>query len=182
MKSLTKTQQEIVNSIVKEFEKFNTPTKESNPNDLIAFINNALNEKQGFIDEIKITNKAYDKANENKVLEYVNQMNAILNVFGYECEIKYIARSRGNGRDYAEYFKVRIIWRGHFDDRYTSDEQYTDVYFHVYECWKESTWHLLNSSLKICKDYTSKNTLDSLDDLLKYVAEMIIAKQKSLIK
>ena len=181
MKSLTKTQQEIVNSIVKEFETFNAPIKGSDPNDLIAFINNALNEKQRFIDEIKITNNAYDKANENQVLEYVNQMNAILNVFGYDCEIEYIARSSDKNRDYAEYFKVQIIWRGHFDDRY-NDEQYTNIYFHVCECWKESTWHLLNSSLKICKDYTSKNTLDSLDELLKYVAEMIIEKQKSLIK
>lgn len=179
MKSLTKTQQEIVNSIVKEFETFNAPINESDPNDLIAFINNALEEKQGFIDEIKITNKAYDKANENQVLEYVNQMNGVLNVFGYDCELLEPSRS-GFSRDYALYFQVKITWIGHKKDN--GLVEYTDIFFYANHVIEENTPYLADASIRIYKKYLREDKIDSLDDLLKYVADLIINKKKSLIK
>lgn len=179
MKTLTKTQQEIVNSIVKEFETFNAPINDADPNDLIAFINNALNEKQRFVDEVKITNKAYDTANESQVMEYVNEMNAILNVFGYYCELEKPSRSV-TGITFAQYFKVRITWTGHLS--HIGYAMTTDVFFHSNISYKENTPYLLNSSLNIHKKYSREDKIDSFEGLMKYVAEMIIEKQKSLIK
>jgi hypothetical protein len=179
MKSLTKTQQEIVNSIVKEFETFNAPINESDPNDLIAFINNALGEKQRFVNEVKITNEAYDKANESQVVEYVNEMNAILNVFGYYCELEKPNRSR-TGITFAQYFKVKITWVGCLS--HTGYVMTTDVFFHSNIAHKENTPYLLNSSLGIYKKYSGEEKIHSFESLLKYVAELIIEKQKSLIK
>jgi hypothetical protein len=179
MKSLTKTQQEIVNSIVKEFETFNAPINDADPNDLLAFINNAINEKQRFIDEIKITNEAYDRANESQVIEYIDQMNSILNSFGYYCEL-YYAKEESNGRGYKEYFQVRITWSGHKNDRYF--DEHSEIFFFSNAVLKENTWHLANASLKIYKKYRGDEIIESLDGLLKYVAEMIIVKRKSLIK
>lgn len=179
MKTLTKTQQAIINSIVKEFESFNAPINESDPNDLIAFINNAINEKQRFIDEIRITNEAYDRANDSQVIEYIDQMNSILDVFGYNCKL-YYAKEESRGRGYKAYFQVRITWNGHKNDRVY--DEYSDVFFYPNEVCKENTWHLADASIRIYKKYMKNEMIDSLDELLKYVAEMIIVKRKSLIK
>jgi hypothetical protein len=164
---------------VKEFETFNAPINESDPNDLIAFINNAINEKQRFIDETKITNEAYDRANESQVLEYINQMNGILNAFGYYCEL-YYAKEESYGRGYKEYFKVRITWSGHKSDR-GYDEQ-SDLFFYPNQGRKENTYYLADSNITIYKKYGRDEMIESLEGLLKYVAEMIINKRKSLIK
>jgi hypothetical protein len=179
MKTLTKTQQEIVNSIVNEFETFNAPINDADPNDLISFINNALNEKQRFVDEVKITNKAYDIANESQVMEYVNEMNAILDAFGYYCELEKPSRSV-TGITFAQYFKVKITWTGH--RTHIGYVVTSDVFFHPNISLKEGTTYLFNSSLNIYKKYCGEGKIDSFDGLMKYVAEMIIEKQKSLIK
>ena len=179
MKTLTKTQKTIIESIVKEFEQFNVPTSGADTNDLIAFINNAVDEKKRFVDEIKITNKAYDKANQSQVLEYVNQMNGVLNIFGYDCELLEPSRS-GFGRDYALYFQVKITWSGHKKDNGLLE--YTDIFFYANNVIEENTPYLADASIRIYKKYLREDKIDSLDDLLKYVADLIIKKRKSLIK
>jgi len=178
MKTLTKTQKTIIESIVKEFEQFNAPINESDPNDWIEFIINSVDEKRRFIDEIRITNESYDKANASQVLEYINQMNAILNVFGYNCELYHVGNL--SGLKFAEYFEVKITWNGHKSDG--GYVETTDVFFYPNQVLKENTWYLANASLKIYKKYRGEGMIDSLEGLLKYVAEMIINKRKSLIK
>ena len=150
MKTLTKTQKTIIDSIVKEFEQFNAPIVESDPNDLIAFINNALNDKKRFIDEVKITNKAYDKANESQVMEYINQMNSILNAFGYYCEL-YYAKEESTGRGYKEYFKVRITWSGHKND--LRFDEHSEIFFTPNQARKENTYYLADASITISKKF-----------------------------
>ena len=179
MKNLTQTQQQIVNSIIDEFESFNTPISESKHNDLIAYINGAIDDKQRFADEIKLTNKAYDKANVEKVTEYINQMNALLNMFGYQCD--FVFGSSENSKGYVETFAARITWNGHFVEGHNWIDK-TPIYFYGKEFHKDNIWYLTDSSLRIQIGHDRTTTMNSLDELLQKVAEMIITKKKSKIK
>lgn len=178
MKNLTDNQQEIINSIISEFESLNKPyhSDAGDYYDLLEYIDSAINEKERFLQEIKITNRAYEDANKQQVLQIVEKLNGLLNRFGYNCEFHYASNFRGLG--ISEYFAIRINWVGHL-----SDHKNTDVYFYSNLANKDGLWYLKDSSLTISKKYSdNQSKLDSVDELLKYVAELIIEKKKSLIK
>jgi hypothetical protein len=180
MKNLTQTQQQIVNSIIDEFESFNAPISESKHNDLIAYINGAIDEKQKFADEIKLTDMAYDKANVEKVTEYINQLNALLNQFGYQCDFEY--ESRLNNKGFAEYFTAKIIWNGHSVPGHSYWVEKTSIFFYANQHLNDGIWYLKDSSIIIQIDHDRTNRMNSLDELLQCVATMIIKKKKSKIK
>jgi hypothetical protein len=180
MKNLTQTQQQIVNSIIDEFESLNTPISESKHNDLIAYINGAIDEKQRFADEIKLTNEAYHKANVEKVTEYINQMNALLNQFGYQCDFDY--ESILNGRGFAEYFTAKITWNGHSVPGHSYWVEKTSIFFYSNQHLNDGIWYLKDSSFLFQLDHNRTDRVNSFDELQKQLANMIITKKKSKIK
>lgn len=181
MKNLTTTQQEIINSIISEFELLNKPyhSDAGDYYDLLEYIDSAINEKERFLQEIKITNRAYEDANKEQVLQIVDKMNGILNRFGYNCEFHYASDSGGHG--ISEYFTIRINWVGHLSDHKNTET--TSIFFYSNKANKDRLWYLKDSSLTISKKYNdNQSKLNSVDELLKYVADLIIEKKKSLIK
>lgn len=175
MNTLTNTQQNIVDSIIAEFNQLNTPPTTAS-DDLVAFIKNQVDEKHRFRQETLLTNEAYDQANTEKVEHIISQMNAILEPFGYYCFSDYV--KRGNG--FTEFVQVRIKWDGHMSEH--RNVLTTDIYLHSNVGRNDGIEYLVDSSLHIYKNYYKQDKIFSTDSLLKYVAELIIEKQKSLIK
>jgi hypothetical protein len=177
MKNLTKQQRQLVDGIINEFESINKKCSVTECDDLIAMIDGAIDEKQRFMDEIRVSNKAYDQANRIQVLDYISKMNALLNRYGYDCELNYEKRSRG----YAEYFEVMINWHGHYVDGHSDWTQTTSIYFFSIEGVKHDTWHLKDVGFKITESF-GKATLMTFEKLMSKVAEDIIKRKQSLIK
>jgi hypothetical protein len=177
MNTLTNTQQNIVDSIIAEFNQINTPPTTAS-DDLVAFIKNQVDEKHRFRQETLLTNEAYDQANTEKVEHIISQMNAILKPFSYYCHLYYACNGHGYG--FTEYFQVQIKWDGHMSEH--RNVLTTDIFLHSKVATNDRIEYLVDSSLHIYKKYYKQDKIFSTDSLLKYVAELIIEKQKSLIK
>lgn len=177
--NLTENQQAIIDSVIAEFNKFNEPSSSSETNDLIEYINQQINAKEKFLREIRISNKLYDKANESQVNDIIEKLNALLNNFGYECKLDYVSNGI-QGFDFAQHFEVKIYWNGHLDDYRNTDK--TGIYFYSNKSHKEGIYYLEDSTIEIHKTCCKRNKIESVDELLKHVAQLIIAKKKSLIK
>jgi len=181
MKNLTRQQKELVDGIISEFESINKKCSATECDDLIAMIDGAIDEKQRFMDEIRVSNKAYDEANRIQVLDYISKMNALLNRYGYDCVLRYEARSSGNNRNYAEYYQVRINWHGHFSDGYRDFVEYTEIFFNTREALNHNLWHIKEVGVNITLGYREK-TFITFEELMNHVAQLIIKHKQSLIK
>lgn len=177
MKNLTRQQKELVDGIISEFESINKKCSVTECDDLIAMIDGAIDEKQRFMNEIMVSNKAYDEANRIQVLDYISKMNALLNRYGYDCVLEYEKRWKG----YAEYYEVRINWHGHYEYGYPDRIKNTGIYFYSIRGVKHDVWHLKDVGLNITYSYEDKYHI-TFEKLMSSVAEYIIHHKKSLIK
>jgi hypothetical protein len=177
--NLTQTQQTIIDSVIAEFNMLNAPATSPNTDDLIAFINGQIDSQQKFLNEIRITNKLYDEANHSQVDDIVNKLSVLLKNFGYGVELHYASKGI-QCHDFVKYFEVKIYWHGH--KFYDGNAAYTSLYFYSNVQTKCNISYLKDSTIQIHKTSCKSNMIESVDELMKHVANMIIEKKKSLIK
>jgi hypothetical protein len=180
MKNLTRQQKELVDGIISEFESINKKCSVTECDDLIAMIDGAIDEKERFRNEIRVSNKSYDDANRIQVLDYICKMNALLNRYGYDCELKYESRT-GTDRNYAEYYQVKINWHGHSRNGHSHIVDYTEIYFNTRDALNHNLWHIKEVGVNITLGYREK-TFITFEELMNHVAQLIIKHKQSLIK
>jgi hypothetical protein len=169
--NLTDTQKVILDFISLEFKKLNTATDNLRDDSLFSYIEEELGKKAKLVEEKRITNAAYDKANENQVLDIVEKMNKLLNRFGYSCELGLYKGGR-DIRGMVEYFKVEIDFGGNTKD----------IFFHACVACEDGVSFLKSPKLDIYKEYPKRDYIESVDSMLKYVADLIIYHKKQNIK
>jgi len=174
MKTLTQKQQEIISQIEKEFS-FVNEQQVNGCDDIFAFIDSAVNEKQQYADDVKRNNAIFEKVIQEKAECIVERMNDVLERYGFECIIDYSSEWRG---ELIEYYRLKIIFNG-FNDDYRKTI-YKNIYVYTNRDDKDSIVSYVDSDVCIYEKWQRTNKI--LDnDLEKYVASLIIEKLKSKI-
>lgn len=102
---MTNNQQQIINSLISEFDRINQ--SKNNDNDLLSYINNQLDEQSVLRAEFREKSKAFHKINLQILSDLEEQIRKLTDHFGYELTIY--------GDFYKEdgYVGISIEWKGH---------------------------------------------------------------------
>lgn len=179
MKNLTQKQQEIMLNLEQQFSEINKYQSIEDTNDLFKYINAQIDVKKKFIDDITITNAVYDEAIESQVRSICDSVDNLLTEYGYKITINPPIRN-GCGVTYCREYTAEISWYGHKTD--TNRTETKTIYFKANIGNIHNVPYLVDSSVRIFDGYKDEDRVKSVDDLMKSIANMIIAKKKSLIK
>jgi hypothetical protein len=163
---MTNNQQNIINSLISEFDRINKSKKVSS-NNLLDFINNQLDEisikKEQFREQTRVAKIINDELLD-KLSKDITQL---LDNFNYTLDV----------RELKEYCRFEITFVGEWDKRYNCWE-HKDWYAHKYLGRYENEDGLHKGGFELSADYRQDNLLADTDALLKDIAEHIVHLKK----
>jgi hypothetical protein len=177
MNNLTQSQQEIVNTLISEFNNLNHSVNVADTNDLVTKIKIAIEEKTKLVKEAKITTATYDTSNKLLAQNICHEVNTLLNQFGYAASLKSVAQCN---KDYTAYYEVWITWGKSNTAANGLDE--SRVFLYANDKCKEDYWHLADSSLVIYREGNKLGRINTIEELLELIATWVIYKEKIKIK
>jgi hypothetical protein len=163
---MTNNQQQIINSLISEFDKINK-SKKVNKNNLLDFIHNQLDEisikKQEFREQTRMAKIVNDELLHRLTADVTD----LLDNFGYELEVY----------EHKDFCRLTIKFVGEIDKRYN--------------CWESKQWYankqigyfdgeegLHKGGFKLSADYRGCVTFVDTDALLKDIAQHIVQLKK----
>jgi hypothetical protein len=163
---MTNNQQQIINSLISEFDKINKSKKVSN-NNLLDFISNQLDEisikKQEFREQTRMAKIINDELSHRLTADIQD----LLDNFGYTLKVN----------EFKEYCRFTITFVGELDKRYNCWE-HKDWYAYKYLGRYENEDGLHKGGFELSADYRGCVTFVDTDALLKDIAEHIVHLKK----
>jgi hypothetical protein len=163
---MTNNQQNIINSLISEFDKINKSKKVSN-NNLLDFISNQLDEISVKKQEFREQTRMAKIINDELLHRLTADIQDLLDNFGYTLEV----------REYKEYCRFYITFVGELDKRYNCWE-HKDWYAHKYTGWLDNEDGLRKGGFELSADYRQDNLLADTDALLEDIAKHIVQLKK----
>jgi hypothetical protein len=175
--NLTKSQQQIIDSLTSEFGKINNCATRFKTDSLVEYINEEVDKRKRHIEIVKARNPIYNEINKKQVDVIIKTLNKLLKKFGFDCAYVTDKYSPRWASDFDTCFVVNIFWFGF-------DAEPKSIYFHpnFRDNNHDGLHYLIDTTLRISltrgeEKFVQK--ISSLDDLLKYVADCIIKLKKS---
>lgn len=163
---MTNNQQNIINSLISEFDRINR-SKKVNNNNLLDFISNQLDEisvkKQEFREQTRIAKIINDEL----LHQLTTHIQDLLDNFGYELYV----------REYEGYCRFKITFVGELNKKYNCWEE-KEWYAHKYTNYFEGEDGLSKGGFKLSTDYQHNLVLADTDALLTDIAEHIVQLKK----
>ena len=163
---MTNNQQNIINSLISEFDKINKSKKVSN-NNLLDFIHNQLDEISIKKQEFREQTRMAKIINDELLHQLTTNIQDLLDNFGYTLEV----------REYKEHCRFEITFVGELDKRYNCWE-HKEWYAHKYTNFFENEDGLSKGGLKLSTDYRNNLVLADTDALLEDIAKHIVHLKK----
>ena len=163
---MTNNQQQIINSLISEFDRINKSKKVSN-NNLLDFIHNQLDEISIKKQEFREQTRMAKIINDELLHQLTTNIQDLLDNFGYTLEV----------REYKEHCRFEITFVGELDKRYNCWE-HKEWYAHKYLGRYENEDGLHKGGFKLSADYRNNLVLADTDALLTDIAEHIVQLKK----
>jgi hypothetical protein len=164
---MTNNQQNIINSLISEFDRMNR-SKKVNNNNLLDFINNQLDEISVKKQEFREQTRMAKIINDELLHHLTTNIQDLLDNFGYTLEV----------REYKEHCRFEITFVGELDKRYTHFWESKDWYAHKYTGWLDNEDGLRKGGFELSADYRRDNLLEDTDALLEDIAKHIVQLKK----
>jgi len=166
---MTNNQQNIINSLISEFDRINKSKKVSN-NDLLNFINSQLDEISIKKEQFREQTRMAKIVNDELLHRLTADVTDLLDNFGYELEVY----------EHKDYCRLTIRFIGELDKRYNCWE-HKEWYAHKYLGRYENEDGLHKGGFELSADYRQDNLLEDTDALLEDIAKHIVhLKKRSL--
>ena len=164
---MTNNQQNIINSLISEFDRMNR-SKKVNNNNLLDFISNQLDEisikKQEFREQTRVAKIVNDELSHQLTADIQD----LLNNFGYTLKVN----------EYQDRYDFTITFVGERCPRY-NDVEYTKYYAHKHTTDFDGEKGLAKGGFQLeCARSVNMKKFKDTDELLKDIAEHIIRLKK----
>jgi hypothetical protein len=169
---ITNNQKLIIDQITNEFEKMNKQSKTIG-NKYFDFIKQETDAFNNQLEQRRISTYAYNKANIELFEQFASQVETIVEMLGYEWELKVRANTY---KKYTDFFEVKI--ESPYEDNCSAyGNHYVSVTMHVFdERSSNSEYYLTKSGLRYYKgtDYSTNVPLGNQEEALQYISEEIV--------
>lgn len=163
---MTNNQQQIINSLISEFDRMNR-SKKVNNNNLLDFIHNQLDEISIKKQEFREQTRMAKIINDELLHQITTHIQDLLDNFGYELYV----------REYEGYCRFQITFVGELNKKYNCWE-HKEWYAHKYTNYFEGEDGLSKGGFKLSTDYQKNLVLADTDALLTEIAEHIVNLKK----
>ena len=164
---MTNNQQQIINSLISEFDTINKSKKVSN-SDLLNFINTQLDEIAIKKEQFREQTRVAKIINKELIDRLTDDITNLLDNFGYKLEV--IENSNGD----CYYFNITFVGEFDCDKRTECKTYYAELYYESFENIKG----VAKGGFRLTSKYRSSVSFTNNDALLKDIAEHIVQFKK----